>query len=236
MAEKLTRRDIIEKIIEQIQLLQLSAENFDKGLYMTTLYMATTIRVLFHDTATSVSLIKQLCDIDGMDKNMFEMVSTRKPHKEGELVLVGDGLFSLAFGFGGIQCIPFFEHATQTKVPFSYWWDEEVVKNVENGYESPTWLSRKDIIILHANKEGGAHVDVVRNEKISNLSKKEALGFTSYYTNLQGESIEQETIIDPKKATVRQICFEVLESLYNYCPELFLTEYADPFKKATAYY
>lgn len=235
MAEKLTREEIIDKIKEQIQLLQLNAENFDKGLFITSLYMATTVRVLFHDTGTSVSLIKQLCDIDGRDKNTFEMITTKKQHKQGELVLIGDGLFDLSLSNMGFWCNPFFEKAQQTKVPFSNWWDEEVVKNVENGYESPIWLSRKEVITLHANKEGGAHVDVIRNEKITSLSKKESLGFTSYYTNLQGENIEQEAKIDSKRATIRQICFEVLISLYNYCPDLFLTEYADPYKKATVY-
>ena len=43
MPERLTRDDLIVKLQEQIELLQLNAENYDKGKTVTTLQIATGI-------------------------------------------------------------------------------------------------------------------------------------------------------------------------------------------------
>lgn len=224
-SEKFSRDELIQKLEEQITLLQLSAENFDKGFKATTLNMATSIRVLFHDTTSSVSLIKLLCDIDGIDKDSFKMITTKEQNtQEYTLSIFGDGLCGISCSKQGLSHFPFLSDAVQTKVPFSAWWDEFVIKNVRNGFGSPVWMSRRELIILHANKEGGAHVDKNKNIKISEIGTQEAVGWRGYTVNSNGTLIESSCIVDQKRATIRQVCYEVLVSLHNHFPKLFKRE------------
>lgn len=226
MAEKLTREELITKLEEQIELLQLNAENFDKGYTVTTLSMAITIRVLLHDTNKSTSLIKNICDADGKDKNAFEMITT-KDQVDGtdKLVIFGDGLCGMSFGSHGISYFPKLGDSTQTKIPFNVWWEENVVKNVSGGFENPEWMTRAELIKLHANKEGGAHIDENKNKKISEIGTKEAAGWVCFTADSDGVPKEGNYGLDQKKASIRQVCYEVLVSLHNHFPELFKREY-----------
>ena len=225
MPERLTRDDLIVKLQEQIELLQLNAENYDKGKTVTTLQIATGIRVLFHDTPKSTSLIKQICDIDGVDKNSFQMVSTKETEDDTKFFIFGDALIGVEICNGEMKCIPKLAESEQFLVPFSEWWSEDVVKNVSNGIENATWISREDLIKLHANKEGGSHVDNKKDKRITDVSSKEALGWTFFKLAINGERTEVDPSIDQKKATIRQVCYEVLISLYNHFPELFRETY-----------
>lgn len=224
MADKRTKEELLEMLEEQIELLQLNAENFEQGRTVTTLQMATAIRVLFHDTNSSVSLIKQICDLDGVDKANFEMVTTKDVPDGAKLVLFGDGLYAMSIGSDGMTCVPKLSNATHTKLPFDLWWSENVIKNVSDGMEAPQWLTREDLIKLHANKEGGAHVDENKNKRISEIGTKEAFGWVSFVVDANGVQKEVDPIVDQKKATIRQICYEVLISLHNHFPELFKQE------------
>lgn len=226
MAEKLTRDELMAKLEEQIELLQLNAENFDKGYTVTTLSMAIIIRVLLHDTDKSVSLIKHICDADGKDKSIFEMVTT-KDQDDGakKMMIFGDGLCVMSMGPQGFSYLPKLGGATQTKVPFNIWWDENVVKNVSGGFENPEWMTRSELIKLHANKEGGAHIDENKNRSISEIGTKEAAGWVCFTVDSDGVQKEGDYGIDQKKASIRQVCYEVLVSLHNHFPELFKREY-----------
>lgn len=222
MPIKLTREELNTILGEQIELLQLSAENFDKGHYATTLQMATTIRVLFHDTDSSKSLIKQICEADGKDKNDFEMVTTKEQDFGGEkLIIFGDGLYTMVLSGLGLLFSPKLSDSTLTKVAFPYWWNEKVIKNVSSGFETAEWMTREELIKLHANKEGGAHVDENKNEKISDIGSKEAAGWAGFTVDCYGRRQEINSSVDQKKVTIRQICYEVLVSLHNHFPELF---------------
>jgi len=226
MAEKLTYAELLDKLKEQIELLQLSAENFDNGRTVTTLQMATTIRVLFHDTDSSKSLIKQICECCGKGKDDFEMVTTKDQDSgKKKLILLGDGLCSISMGPQGFTYIPKLDHAVHTRVPFINWWKENVIKNVSNGFENPAWMTREELIKLHTNKEGGAHVDNNKNKKITEIGTKEAEGWVGGVFDEAGGYQEKEAEINQKKATIRQICYEVLFSLYNQFPSLFQQKY-----------
>lgn len=226
MAEALTYDELRIRLGEQIELLQLSAENFDKGYMATTLNMATAIRVLFHDTSSSISLIKQICEFDKVDKSFFEMISTKEAVPGNPiLVLHGDGLYYMTLSNSGVTCIPKLNNANQTRISFNDWWHESVIKNVSRGAHEPVWMTREELIKLHANKEGGTHVDVKKDKRISDIGTKEAFGWKAFVTDVEGNSIEVTATVDQKKATLRQICYEVLVSLHNHFPELFKRDY-----------
>ena len=93
------------------------------------------------------------------------------------------------------------------------------------GVENPEWMTREELIKLHANKEGGAHVDENKNKRIDELGTKEAAGWVCITTDSDGVSKEGNYGLDQKKASIRQVCYEVLVSLHNHFPELFKREY-----------
>lgn len=226
MAIKLTLYELTKRLEEQIELLQLNAEIFDNGHAVSTLTMATAIRVLFHDTNNSTSLIKLICDANGKDKNAFEMVTTKEPDDgKAKLIIFGDGLCGMSMGPQGLSYFPKLSKSTHTNVQFNVWWEENVVKNVSAGFENPDWMTRAELIKLHANKEGGAHIDENKNKKIDEIGTKEAAGWVCFTTDSDGVQKEGNYGVDQKKASIRQVCYEVLVSLHNHFPELFKREY-----------
>ena len=64
-----------------------------------------------------------------------------------------------------------------------------------------------------------------KDKRITDVSSKEALGWTFFKLAINGERTEVDPSIDQKKATIRQVCYEVLISLYNHFPELFRETY-----------
>lgn len=68
-------------------------------------------------------------------------------------------------------------------------------------------LTRKELILSVANKDGGAHIDAVLDEKYGSLSRKNSLGW------MFSKGPEQQGALRaPEKAAVRQIAHEVLKT------------------------
>ncbi len=67
--------------------------------------------------------------------------------------------------------------------------------------------SRKDLILAVANKDGGAHVDPVLDEKYADLSRRNSLAWRT--SSPRGDA----PLKSPEKAAVRQITHEILKSL-----------------------
>ncbi|MBE6878677.1 MAG: hypothetical protein E7488_05880 [Ruminococcaceae bacterium] len=221
MAVILTKNDLIDKLKIQISRLQLHAKAFDDKKLFVTYDMATVIRVLFHDTNMSHSLIKQICDMEGKDKSNFEMFSSIKPPEPNTLILLGDGLYSMCFSPKGIECCPVLNASPHIKMDFDIWWNEKVVKNVSNGYENPSWMTRKELILGHVNQEGGAHVDGEVDDNIAKIGTEEAFGWISYIDDGKGNMTSPPAAVDQKQASIRQICYETLYALHKHFPECF---------------
>lgn len=67
--------------------------------------------------------------------------------------------------------------------------------------------SRKDLILTVANKDGGAHVDPILDEKYADLSRRNSLAWR--FSSPRGDV----PLEGPEKAAVRQITHEILKSL-----------------------
>jgi hypothetical protein len=131
----------------------------------------------------------------------------------------------MSFGIDGLTYLPKLSDSTHTKLTFNDWWNEAVIKNVCDGFENAKWMTREELITLHANKEGGAHIDEKKNKRISEIGTQSATGWIGITIYANGNSKSIEDIIDQKKASIRQICYEVLVSLHNHFPESFKCEY-----------
>ncbi len=209
-----TQSALYADLTRSIENLQGIAASYDLGFANTSLSMAVAIRALLHQTNTSSALIKQLCDVDGLDFNSFQMVTTMAEYKPAKGVeLFSQCLICMFISTEGCRYMPIFGNLGERKIRIEDWWNEQVLRDVSSGYDSSIWYTRKDLILQHANKEGGAHFDS-SNSKISHLGSPAALGW-----EIVDDSPENQ--YNQKNATIRQISYEVLRSLFSHYALLF---------------
>jgi len=132
------------KLKEQIGFLARSCEAFDKGYEDEALRIATSLRIIFHQTQTSISLMAHLRLQDS------QMLTSSRGHGNDKDFL------EYALNLGSptpVRALPMLRAAFH-KVSVNRWWKHEPVF-VHQGESHP----RRRIILSAANKDGGAHVD-----------------------------------------------------------------------------
>ena len=190
-----TRNDLIELLQEQIGFLKRSCSAFDEGFMDEAKRIAVTVRVLLHNTANSNSLFNQLKFNDYM---LIDTCPTLVGSIPGRIFQAGLAVPSLK-GYVPRHQLP--AKAPPTWLGFEQWWNKPVIKTEDRTY------SRREIVLLLANKEGGAHVD----PKLTFHYEKLKHQGSGIIISRDGE--------DPKPMTkeehvcLRQIAYELLESL-----------------------
>lgn len=158
---KLTHNDfsLVDHLQRQLTYIRRSCELYDVGHLDEAIRIAVCIRVLIHDTKNSESVLHQM--------NVKERVK-----------LVSSFSFNLLpKNFQPVSFFPLFASSGKggTSVPFplpmplilktvSEWWEEQV-------WMQESTLTRKDIVLVAANKEGGAHVEAIAPQKVQELRK-----------------------------------------------------------------
>lgn len=97
------------------------------------------------------------------------------------------------------------------KRSFDNWWARLIIyeDNKSNTF------TRKDLVLVVANKEGGAHVDPYLDQAYADLSRFNSLGWKLF---VYGEEKDfNNTLILP---SIRQIAHEVLKTLKDEFPDL----------------
>ncbi|MFE9576339.1 hypothetical protein ACFYO1_08145 [Nocardia sp. NPDC006044] len=160
-----------EQFRRQVRYLETSARLFDDGDEDEAIRLAVTLRVLLHDTAKSHSLLKLAGLKSGMEFLDTAIVGGTEIHagpivlqieyvtvdgETGTLPSGQDGLVEVvpAPDGGGRICAPRRRRGHETLKPFQEWWTTCVIDTA-----SGSKLSRKQLVWLMANKDGGAHVD-----------------------------------------------------------------------------
>jgi hypothetical protein len=194
-------------LVMQLNFLHRSAEAFDTGETDEAIRLAVTIRVLLHDSRSSTSILKRLkaCDIcllstcepippDVVFSNgsMFfhGVVKTRQGLRAGVRASLGDG-----------------PPIRPRSLPSKNWWNQ-VVFVLSHGTDRR--ISRKDIVLTAANKDGGAHVDQGLTPQYENLKR---LGGT--WTSVEYKIGDEEKVIQFKNihtVIIRQMSYELLNS------------------------
>jgi hypothetical protein len=200
------RPELEDSLRQQLELLNLHSDHYDSGKHVVALPMATEIRVLLHDTGTSHSV----CELLGIKSSVL-FRDTAQPIDPRNLASnPGLVLMRIAAGVGADWVPPLRMERPGGKrpdLPFSAWWNTPITKD-QNG---STW-SRKDFVLYLSNKRGGAHVDpIISDEAIEALENDNTLGWT-YHDGFLAESTLMSGPILP---SVRQIAFEVLETLQS---------------------
>lgn len=238
MPQQRTRAELLDLFEEQLQFLERSNEAFDEGHLAEAKRMAVSLRVLFHHTKMSHALIPQL----GLAQPLRWVDTCGMPDPanmmpQWGLVIMGMRLetnevfFKPELGGGGPALI----RTKSSRLPRGSrvlrddWWTEPVTRDA-----SHKEFSRKDFVLALSNKEGGAHVDPAISESYNRIANLNSMGWTFTVTpdghrQLRGPLIaldgsptdatvathepDEETLTNPVPFMVRQISYEVLESV-----------------------
>lgn len=189
--------NIEEKYKRHLSFLNRSAEAYDHGHVDEDIRLAQSIRVLFHQTKTSHSIVSQL----GMDPRLIDSSCQLTPGNTlGQMPLVQTG-------YGDAQGNKFFAPLSKSdrknSIPFENWWNQLVFTK-----EGDLTFSRKRLILQMANKEGGSHVDPKLTPDFVAIQKY-SLGFNFFNEDNSANGNDVTSV------TIRQITHEVLASLVD---------------------
>jgi len=208
-----SKEDSQRLLREQITFLRSSAAAYDQGFEGEAKRLATVIRVLLHDIKTSKSLLRQL----GLKDKMLYQDTALKIYTNNLLPTNGlavlNGIRNEAGELTAQYVAPLSKLDTPRRhdpKPFDQWWKTTVIKD-----EKGKLFCRERLVLIAANKEGGAHVDPKLDPAYEALSRGNSMGWI--VTSAAGE---EPPLNDPALASIRQIAFEVDRTLASYRPDL----------------
>lgn len=178
----------------QLDFLKRSCDLYDSGHKEESIRIAVTLRVLFHDTKSSTSLLTHL----GI-KDTITLLSTFSVEEEpppGQLIIS----IPMFLTPDGVKP-PFGDTERKDFVPVSQWWTEIIMRQNSN-------IARRDVILGAANQDGGAHVDVNPSQKTEELIE----GIGTFEQRSGGKVIRRENLDNHHFHLIRQFGYEVLNS------------------------
>lgn len=211
MGKKLNEKDYRNHLREQIYFLQSSAQQYDRGYEIEAKRMAIHMRVLLYDTNTDKSLLGQM-----QLKKKMKFVSTAQKYDPTNL-LSQQCLLSMTITSDGGTYNPLFENDNRYRLVSCREWGYEVVFcDIHRKL-----YRRKDLIQLLANMDGGAHIKAEISDAYSGLKENDLTGWI--YQRADGSHSGMKN--DPVYASMRQMTFELLQSLYMVKQPLFAEKY-----------
>jgi hypothetical protein len=207
-AQRRNRTELIEKIREQVQVLDVLGEQFDAGHRVMGYPLATTIRVLVHDTNQSHALLAQVGELTKMP-----FINTSAPINPRNLLMAHGGLviMRIAAGTGSTWVprvgLPPAPDAQPHDVQFAPWWNTDVMRDSDS-----TLWSRKRMVLAIANKEGGAHIDPEQPVDVRAIEEENSMGWT-YRDPIKDDQPISE---GPLLPSMRQIAYELEHSIVRH--------------------
>lgn len=200
---KQTNAEFLLHLRDSISFLEASCAAFDAGFTGEAKRLATTIRVLIHDTDRSDSLLSLL-------KIKMKMVYLKTSSDfNPKNLLSHNGLVGLAMSDEGTTYKAFLGDGppgNSTKyVYFSDWWNEIVIVDSRQAK-----FSRRSLILALTNKDGGAHVDPSLDEDYAHLTRSNSIGWTV------SNGVDEKPLPEIELYSTRQIAYELLTSIKRY--------------------
>jgi len=213
LSVKQSEKELLGHLKEQIGFLQRSADAYDNGFTDEAKRMATTIRVLVHDTQKSTSLLTALGKKDIPFYSTAATIDNGKSmstHRLVALKLSSNQGKSEASYYAPLDDRPPYVDVNK-KMVFRLWWNEIIIiDKLRNEF------SRKDLVLSMSNKDGGAHIDPELDDAYAALTRYNSLGWTASDSKGINRNLDGAEL-----ANIRQICHEVLKSLKDEFPEFF---------------
>lgn len=194
--------DFYEHLCDQLDLLEMGIRNFDQHGDVHASTLAVALRVLFHNgRGGSTSLLRLLesenwalqssCG-DGQTKKEVEQARA-----SGRFTFIIDMEFTVA----GAR--PYLAQP-RGLVPLATWWDDEIVYS-----DGRVFMTRKDVVLALANKDGGAHVDARIPPNLQALKA----GVGTFEFRREDGSLVTVELKNHHRRVVRLIAEEVLLSM-----------------------
>ena len=146
-----------EQLRRQLKFLETSCKEYDAGNLEEAIRLGTTLRVLFHNTGASTSLLVHL------SSSHIKMLSTceKIPATANWWTNLAD--IKLWPQEEVFDLVPKLATAkTQKNVSFTHWWETEIVY-----LKGTDKVRRKDMVLYAANKDGGGSRPVPASKKVS---------------------------------------------------------------------
>ncbi len=194
---KLSINELEEHLIEQIKFLETSCELYDAGETNEAKIIALCIRILLHDSISSNSLLGQLQKKSNLFYSSNLLLSK-------ESITSFFGLTMIGLKGESTKYYPKLDEMSFNArwLTFDEWWNEIIFRDKDLNI-----LTRKSLIQITADQNGGAHVDEKIDEIYYNLSRKNSLNF-----ELISKDIKKD-IPEAEKSEIRQIGHEILKTL-----------------------
>lgn len=175
----------------QISFIENSCEKYDQGMHEEALRIAVSLRVIFHDTGRSVSILKHLDRKE--DVLLLSTMGSEEDLSQSESLLL-----DIPFMLTSDGVVPPLDTTSKkTMISVEEWWEEIIF--IQNNK-----FSRRDVVLSAANQDGGAHVDINPNIKTRELK----LGIGTF----SSPRCNTVVLADYHYQLLRQIGFEVLNS------------------------
>ncbi|GJL54324.1 MAG: hypothetical protein NPIRA02_14560 [Nitrospirales bacterium] len=195
---QLTTQELESHLREQLQFLESSCNLFDEGIESEAKRLAVTLRILFHDTNSSKSLLGQL---NRLRTKFCDTAFDWNP----DSILTHGGLVYIASGPPTARYVAMLDdtpNPVKKEVEFENWWNKPVFVDKQRRQ-----LSREKLILTTADQDGGAHVDPTLEESYYALSRENSLNWVA------NDGYSENAMEGPEKAAIRQIAHETLKTL-----------------------
>jgi hypothetical protein len=183
-----------QRLGDHLGFIRKSCEEFDRGAVQESLRIAVSLRVIFHQTANSASILAQLKEETTPVLTTFEPGFVKQP----------DGSFLISVPMWACsergRFVPLGNTERKDFIPAPKWWEEVIMC-------ANSKMRRRDVILGTANEDGGAHVDPMPKAKTRELQA--GMGTMTRYRNGKEEIIE---FTDHHLYFLRQFGYEVLNS------------------------
>jgi len=184
----------------QLGFLARSCQSFDAGYHDEAIRIAQCIRVLIHDTNRQKSVLTHLqAKHIALTSSCLDIAARIRP---GMRALVFNGMGRFEMGPDGARYFPKLGDAGQRyDLPVEQWWTQTIFILDPN-----TFVSRKDVVLTAADKDGGAHVDAALTATYERLVESGDLGV---FIDKLGSQV---AISGHHYVALRQMGHEILDS------------------------
>lgn len=202
-----TKEESLQELKHQIKFLEDECRFYDQGAIEYGKKIATTLRILLHDTRYSVSLFKQLESSFVYNRPDFiDLSGTYKTTIKTNIVRCAlcDYRFTHDMDSSEVMTPCAKQINPQKRYPkraFKTWWEETNVIFVN----STTSLARKDVVLLVADQDGGAHVDSKIDERLALLQRNLAIPLVI--------EVPMGSIVKHYTAAVDQVLYATLRAI-----------------------
>jgi hypothetical protein len=193
-------QDLSGHLARQLSFLSRSCQGYDAGFSDEAVRIAVVLRVLFHDTKRSKSLLRQ------MRRRDIHLISTCPPLTPNLVYFQGLGQTKVhaSYSASTVEFVPDLGPYKDARLmPLDEWWQQVIM--ISDGKS----VRRVQLILSAANQDGGAHVDPELSPEYERLATAGALG---HYSIKDSQGLRAGPIIDAHFVFLRQIGQEVLLS------------------------